>query len=311
MTIGDKELAEIINLELEFAAAVGVANEHTMELEVLELDAAVDVAPLFDGLLLTFECLMLNELEAMTIIDESVASDACSLVIGLGETAIDDEPLAACTEWALALSGPDRDVPIDDTPLVGVEPELTQDEVAGVGVIGELIVGALMLLGEVGVVDEIAFESGHAILVEERGVWTAPEIPHIVESLILLGGARDAEIGDTNHLVDTFHEGLALERLAADGDLLERAVGIERDGGMIEETVVADEEQPAMLIEATEMLLELLAGCERVVELRHKLLLLGAETIGVGRVDGREERVAERVVAPIDGDDATGEVDEM
>ena len=110
-----------------------------------------------------------------------------------------------------------------------------------------------------------------------------------------------SEICAADELVDAFHQGATFVFFAVDIDLRKSAVLVERDCGVVQEAIVADEEQAAVLVNAAHMVLQLFAVCKRVVELLHQLLLLVAQLVRVGGVDGGEIVVAESVFLAIDG----------
>ena len=177
------QLAEVFDLHHKFLASVGVADEHTVVLELFELDAAVDVRTFLNRLFLALKWLVLNQLQAVRIVYQRVARNARGLVVGFGESAVDDKTLAARPHRRFAVSGADGDVSVDDARFFGVESKFAHNVVAGVGVVGEDVVRTLLLLAELLVVDEITLESGHLVLVVKRRIGAAPQVPHIVESL--------------------------------------------------------------------------------------------------------------------------------
>ncbi len=91
---------------------------------------------------------------------------------------------------------------------------------------------AFFLFVGFGVFDEIPFEGGHLTLVEKRGVGAAPEIPVIVARIVLVG-RRGIVVESLTHEHSYLMEELASAVfLSVDHDFFERAVGVERHGGM-------------------------------------------------------------------------------
>ena len=79
------------------------------------------------------------------------------------------------------------------------------------------------------VVDEVALEGGHAALVEQGRVGTAPKIPEVVDGILLVFGVRVGilAVGQAHHGADVVEQVAALGLLAVDIHLHERAVLVE------------------------------------------------------------------------------------
>ena len=98
------------------------------------------------------------------------------------------------------------------------------------------------------------------------------------------------------------HEVLARKTLARiDLDLLERAIVVERNGCVEQQVRVADGVHATMRQERADVLVQLLADAERVVQLAYQVGLLRGELIWVGRVDGGEVAALHLVGLAIDG----------
>ena len=72
-----------------------------------------------------------------------------------------------------------------------------------------------------------------------------------------------------------------MERLAADGHILERAVGVERNGGMIEQIAIDHGVDASVVEKALHVLVQFLAGHKGVVQAFHQFHLLGDEAVRV------------------------------
>ena len=83
VAISHEQFLEVVDLFLQFVTTVGIAHQHTVVFELFKLHAAMYVCSLLDSLFLSLERFMFDELNAMAIIDERIASDASSLVIWL------------------------------------------------------------------------------------------------------------------------------------------------------------------------------------------------------------------------------------
>ena len=123
-------------LLLQFFSAVGVAHADTVAAEVLEQGAVVDVAAGEDSLLAALKRLVFYELDAMAVVDKRVARNARLLLIGLAEAAVYHEALALRADRRLPLDSTHGNMPVDDTPRLGVKPELAQYLLAYIAAVG-------------------------------------------------------------------------------------------------------------------------------------------------------------------------------
>ena len=167
-----------------------------------------------------------NEFEAATVVDERVACDACRIVIGLGESAVDDHQSAVCFDGAFAACYAYGHMPVDDVSMAAFDAKSIEDSVAYLGVVAQLVVVAFLLLVRPFVTKKIALEGGHAVLVEERGVLSAPEVPEVVLGELTLVMRRVGVEGCTHGHPDVVQEVAATIPMAVEVHLLERAVGI-------------------------------------------------------------------------------------
>ena len=76
------------------------------------------------------EGFVLDELEASGVIYEGVTGDACLVVIGFGESAVDDHQSASGLDGILTLRGVDGYVTIDDMTDLAFDSESIEDAVA-------------------------------------------------------------------------------------------------------------------------------------------------------------------------------------
>ena len=127
---------QVADLLQQFFSPVGVSHSDTVAAEVFEQGSVVDVASGEDSLLAALEGLVLNELDSMAVVDERVARYARLLLVGFAETAVYHEALSLGSDRGFAFDGAHGDVPVDDTPCLGVEPELAQDMLANVAAVG-------------------------------------------------------------------------------------------------------------------------------------------------------------------------------
>ena len=87
-----------------------------------------------------------------------------------------------------------------------------------------------------------------------------PEVEHIVQRVVFL--AACAVVGGADYFVNAFHERASAHLFAADIDGSETAVGVQGDGGVVEQEAVAHEEEGAVLVEAPQVALHLLGHSE-------------------------------------------------
>ena len=93
--------------------------------------------------------------------------------------------------------------------------------------------------------------------------------------------------------------GKALARINL--NLLQRAIIVKRYGGMEQQVAVADGVHTAVRQQRVDMLVQLLADAERVVQLLHQVGLLGGKLVGVLGIDGGEVAALHLVGLAIDG----------
>ena len=179
---------------------------------------------------------------------------------------------------------------VDYVRMRVVDAELLKDFVANVLAVAKSVVCTFLLLVQLLVGDEITLERSHLVLVEQRRVWTAPQVPQIVERktrrVVVI-----VEECSAHQLVNPVEQSLPGKLLTEDCHLLERAVGIQRNRGMEKQIVVAHKIHASLGHETADMLAQLLAVGERIVELLHQIALLRRQTVRIVGVDCRKLRV--------------------
>ena len=171
---------EIGNLLEQLFSFVRIFDTHTLAGKVLKEGAVHDIRTGENGLLTALKRLMLNELDAMTVIDKRVACDTCFLLIRLGETSVDDEALTVRPHGCLAFDRTNRHMAVDDTSGGRIEPKLREYLFADLLVVSKAEIRPFLLLVRGLVRDEIALEGGHLILVVERRMGAFPEVKQVV-----------------------------------------------------------------------------------------------------------------------------------
>ena len=83
VTVGVEEVLEVGDLGTEFLALVGIGDEHAVGRHLNDLSGRFDVGLTDDGVAGRGERLVLYELEAAGVVDESVAGNARLVVVGL------------------------------------------------------------------------------------------------------------------------------------------------------------------------------------------------------------------------------------
>lgn len=114
VTICIEQLAEFLNLFLQLAAHVGVAHSDSSAHHFHDLCTALDVCSVGNSFLRAGKRFVLDELETPAVINKSVASDACSVVVGFCKSTIDDHQHTVCLDGILALAGMNRNVAVND-----------------------------------------------------------------------------------------------------------------------------------------------------------------------------------------------------
>ena len=156
---------EVADLLEQLLAHIRIADEHTLAGEVGKLYAVVDIRSGTYSLLAALELLVLHQLYAERVVDECVAGDACLLLVWFAESSVDDESFAFGTGRCFAFDSTNGDMSVDDTAILGVEPELAKNLLAYVAAVGELVVRTFLLVPDGFVVDEVPLEGGHLILI--------------------------------------------------------------------------------------------------------------------------------------------------
>lgn len=220
-----------------------------------EVAGALDVGTVADGLFGGGEGLVLHERHAARVVHEGVASNASSGLVGLGETAVDDQEAAVGLHGILALEGLHGDVAVDDVAVVTLDAELAEQEVYGAVLVAQGVVVALGFLHHGLVLEEVALEGGHAVFVEGGGILAAPEIPQVVDGELAQRLVGIGRVGGTDEAVYLVEQRTALVEPVVEVHLLEGAVGIHGYGGVEEQVAVVYEVHTAVVEQAADMAL--------------------------------------------------------
>ena len=138
------------------------------------LHGAFDVIAFLDGFLGAAEGLVLHQLEPTGVEYQRVAGDARLRLVGFGKAAVDDEQLAVGLDGGLAFRSLYRHMAVDDMAVRALHIEAVENHVDGCLVVVVLVVVAFLFLVGLRVGYEVAFEGGHLVFVEQRGVGAAP-----------------------------------------------------------------------------------------------------------------------------------------
>ena len=240
--------------------------------------------------------------EAGGIIDERIAGNAGGLLVGLAESAVNDQQFAPGLHGAFTLFGFYRDMAVDDVTVGTFQPELLEQEFTYRRVVVELIVGVFGL-GPSGLVqDEPPLKGGHPVPAEDGAVAACPQKPQKVHAELPLLSTGLAVVGPAGIGVGIVQESLARQGLASDGKDLELAILGHGDAAVEEQVAVVNLVQAALGVEEADMALELFTVKEGTGELVDELILLGSEGIGVFSVHGGEVHILQRIGSAVDGD---------
>ena len=131
-------------------------------------------------------------------------------------------------------------------PLFAFHSEFIQNHVADVFAISQRIIGSFYFFMCTLVDQEIALECGHLALVEGWRVFSAPEIPDVIEGkgffIIVLVG----EIGGTDKLSRAVQQFLAFVFPTQNFHFFQCSVFVQWHGGMEQQVRVADIEHTAI-----------------------------------------------------------------
>ena len=93
-----------------------------------------------------------------------------------------------CLDGCFALYGAHGYVSVDDVAVLACDAEIVEYHVHDFRAVAVSVVIAFSLGICRSVVNEIAFECGHAVLVEEWAVLSAPQVPEVVDGVLALFG---------------------------------------------------------------------------------------------------------------------------
>src|SRR5574344_527997 len=248
---------------------------------------------------------MLNELETTAVVNQRITGDTSLLMIRLTEATINHHQFTVGLDGILTAGGMYRHMSIDDVAVRTFHAERIHDGITDGFIVAQTEIGAFLLLEGVLVGEEIAFEGGHLALVKQRRVFAAPEVQEIIDGILaFLYRCIGGECG-TYHHARIMHQLQSCVFLAGRNlYFLQRAVVIERAGGMEEQVAVIDGIHTSMAQDGADVLMELLTYCERMMELTYEQLLLVGELVGVLGIDGGEMTTAHGVLLTVYGADA-------
>lgn len=111
---------------------------------------------------------MLNKLEATAVVDQRVAGYAGGVVVGLGETAVYDHHLAVRLYGMLTLARLHGNMTVYYVAVLTLHTEGVENGVAYLLLFAQPVIGSFLLVAYILVGEEVAFESSHLCLVEQR-----------------------------------------------------------------------------------------------------------------------------------------------
>ena len=135
-----------MNLLEQLFSFVRIFDADAMVGEILQECAAVDIRTGEYRLFAALERLMLHKLDAVAVVDECIAGDACFLLVGLAEPAVYDEPFAVGTDRCLAFDRPDGHMTVDDAAGLRIQTEFLEDVPADLLIVRQREISAFLLL---------------------------------------------------------------------------------------------------------------------------------------------------------------------
>ena len=107
-------------------------------------------------------------------------------MVGFREASVNNHQFAVCLDWVLTLGSSHRYVTINDMAVRTGYPKRIHNIVDILFVIAQQELVSLLFFMRLLISNEIALKGCHLTLVEERTVWTAPEIDEIIDSIFFL-----------------------------------------------------------------------------------------------------------------------------
>ena len=174
-------------------------------------------------------------------------------------------------------------------PVVACHPESVEYAVAYCLVVAQPEVVSLFFLVCGLVFQEISFKSGHLRLVEQRAVFSAPQIKEVVDGVGAFGGGCVGIERRAYCHLNLVHQFLATVFLAVvERHFFQRSVRVQWHGGVEQQVAVVYCEHPSVSEQCLDMAVQLFAYGERVVQPHHQLCFLFCQFVWRGRVDGWE-----------------------
>ena len=177
MAVGEEQLFQLINLPLQLAALVGVADSHAVARQLHNLSGGNNVSTVADSFLRRSKRLVLHQLKTAGVEYKRVAGNACGGMVSLGEAAVYHHKLASGTDRRLAFGELHRHVTVDYMPVRPCHAKLIQNHITYFRTVTHVVIVALLFVESSLVGKEVALESSHFRFVEQRRIGAAPQIP--------------------------------------------------------------------------------------------------------------------------------------
>lgn len=220
LTVSMEKSAEVFDASLYLVAAISLRDEDAVVGAGDDLLKGDNIGPSHDGIGSGGEGLVLDEVEALAVVDEGVAGDARGAMIGMSESAINDEETPVCLDGVLALSSTHGDVAIDNVAVTALDAEMIEDVVDDAGIVTQEVIMAFRLLVRRLVFNEVSLESSHLALIEEGAIDAAPKVPKEVAGGLALVSGSGVVVSGTHYLLDAVHKIAASEGFASNVDAL-------------------------------------------------------------------------------------------
>ena len=165
--------------------------------------------------------------------------------------------------------------------VLAVDLKVVEQSFTDILAVAQLEVPSLLLYVYLFVVYKVSLKCGHLRLVEQRAVWSAPQVPEEVagiSSFVVLGALL---VGEPYYLFYALHKFFAFVALALYLDFAQCAIFVQGHRCVEEQVRIAHGVHSSVCEQALHVALQSLACAERADETVHNLLLLFVEAIGI------------------------------
>ena len=129
---------------------------------------------------------MLNKLETATMVNERVTCNACLLMVRLCKSTVNDHKSATCLNWTFTCYHMNRNVTVYNVTVLTRYAKCVHYAVNSLLVITQTEEVAFLLNVRLLFADEVTLKGSHLRFVEQRRVFSAPQIEKVILGVLLL-----------------------------------------------------------------------------------------------------------------------------